>query len=104
MTDPRTVSPGGRLMQLLSARGGVAPGAPTMVLQHREALIYTLGKAAALEQLVMCQYLYAAFSMKDRDDEGLTAGPARGASGAGAASSSTSPSRRCSTWPWSRTC
>jgi hypothetical protein len=44
-----------------------------MVLQHREALIYTLGKAAALEQLVMCQYLYAAFSMKDRDDEGLTA-------------------------------
>jgi hypothetical protein len=59
-------------MQLLAARGGVEPGAPTMVLQHREALIYTLGKAAALEQLVMCQYLYAAFSMKDRDDEGLT--------------------------------
>jgi len=60
-------------MQLLAARGGTEPGAPTMVLQHREALIYTLGKAAALEQLVMCQYLYAAFSMKDRDDEGLTA-------------------------------
>jgi Ferritin-like len=59
-------------MQLLSARGGVEPGAPTMVLQHREALIYTLGKAAALEQLVMCQYLYAAFSMKDRDDDGLS--------------------------------
>ena len=58
-------------MQLLAARGGTDPGAPTMVLQHREALIYTLGKAAALEQLVMCQYLYAAFSMKDRDDEGL---------------------------------
>src|SRR5439155_296061 len=59
-------------MQLLSARGGVDPGAPTMVLQHREALIWTLGKAAALEQLVMCQYLYAAFSMKDREDEGLS--------------------------------
>lgn len=43
-----------------------------MVLQHREALVYTLGKAAALEQLVMCQYLYAAFSMKDREDDGLT--------------------------------
>ena len=26
----------------------------------------------------MCQYLYAAFSMKDREDEGLTAGAARG--------------------------
>src|SRR5919206_2130497 len=60
-------------MQLLAARGGTEPGAPTMVLQHREALTYTLGKAAALEQLVMCQYLYAAFSMKDRDDDGLTA-------------------------------
>src|SRR5919107_357997 len=59
-------------MQLLRARGGTEPGAPTMVLQHREALIWTLGKAAALEQLVMCQYLYAAFSMKDREDDGLT--------------------------------
>ena len=59
-------------MQLLSARGGTQPGAPTMVLQHREALIYTLGKAAQLEQLVMCQYLYAAFAMKDREDDGLT--------------------------------
>jgi len=67
-----TQATGGRLMQLLSARGGTAVDAPTMVLQHREALIYTLGKAAALEQLVMCQYLYAAFSMKDRDDDGLT--------------------------------
>jgi len=60
-------------MQLLSARGGTEPGAPTMVLQHREALIWTLGKAAALEQLVMCQYLYAAFGLKDREDDGLTA-------------------------------
>ena len=70
-----TTSPteGGRLLRLLAARGGTAPGEPTMVLQHREALIWTLGKAAALEQLVMCQYLYAAFSLKDRDDDGLTA-------------------------------
>jgi hypothetical protein len=73
VTDVSTAAaPGGRLMQLLSARGGTATGEPTMVLQHREALIWTLGKAAALEQLVMCQYLYAAFSLKDRDDEGLS--------------------------------
>ena len=73
MTETTTLPPaGGRLMQLLAARGGVEAGAPTMVLQHREALVYTLGKAAALEQLVMCQYLYAAFALKDRDDEGLT--------------------------------
>src|SRR6266516_2396048 len=73
MADATVTKTGsGRLLQLLSARGGVEPGAPTMVLQHREALIWTLGKAAALEQLVMCQYLYAAFSMKDRDDDGLS--------------------------------
>ena len=59
-------------MQLLSSRGGTEPGAPRMVLQHREALVWTLGKAAALEQLVMCQYLYAAFGLKDREDDGLT--------------------------------
>jgi hypothetical protein len=75
-TDATATAPTpGRLMRLLAARGGAVAttdaGVPTMVLQHREALIYTLAKAAALEQLVMCQYLYAAFSMKNRDDEGL---------------------------------
>jgi ferritin-like protein len=75
VTDVAQEAPtAGRLMHLLQSRGGTAPGEPTMVLQHREALVYTLGKAAALEQLVMCQYLYAAFSMKDREDEGLTEG------------------------------
>jgi hypothetical protein len=44
-----------------------------MVLGHREALIYTLGKAAELEHLVMCQYLYAAFSLKTNESEGLSA-------------------------------
>jgi hypothetical protein len=73
VTDTIATPPGGRLMRLLAARGGTAVGEPTMVIQHREALIWTLGKAAALEQLVMCQYLYAAFALKDRDDEGLTA-------------------------------
>lgn len=66
---------GGRLAHLLTTRLGAAPasetGAGTMVLQHREALVYTLSKAAALEHLVMLQYLYTAFSMKDREDDGL---------------------------------
>jgi Ferritin-like len=44
-----------------------------MVLEHREALIYTLGKAAELEHLVMCQYLYAAFSLKQSEAEGISA-------------------------------
>src|ERR1043166_6747499 len=72
MTDATIAAgPGGRLMSVLRSRGVTEPGASAMVLQHREALVYTLGKAAQLEQLVMCQYLYAAFSMKERDDEGL---------------------------------
>ena len=67
-------------MHVVETRGGLATAGPHgdaagtgMVLQHREALVYTLSKAAALEHLVMLQYLYAAFSMKDRDDEGLPA-------------------------------
>jgi alkylhydroperoxidase family enzyme len=76
MATPSSAEPArGRLMQLLLSRGGAITAEhlaePTMVLQHREALVYTLGKAAALEQLVMCQYLFAAFSMKDREDDGL---------------------------------
>jgi hypothetical protein len=43
-----------------------------MVIGHREALIYTLGKAAELEHLVMCQYLYAAFSLRTGANEGLS--------------------------------
>jgi hypothetical protein len=73
MSDPITSPAGqdGRLAHVLATRGGAAPGPTAMVLQHREALIYTLGKAAALEHLVMCQYLYAAFTMRDREDDGL---------------------------------
>jgi len=92
--------PGGRLAHIIRTRDGGPPlaeptggfeilaGGPVhhggahaddggheapMVFGHRESLLFTLGKAATLEHLVMCQYLYAAFSLKDRDDEGLSA-------------------------------
>jgi hypothetical protein len=42
------------------------------VIEHREALIYMLCEAAELEHGIMCQYLFAAFSLKQRVDEGLT--------------------------------
>jgi len=61
------------LADLLRARGTVADPEKPMVLEHREALIYTLGKAAELEHLVMCQYLYAAFSLKQTDAEEISA-------------------------------
>jgi Ferritin-like len=63
----------GRLADVIASRGGqAAPEAP-FVIEHREALIYMLCEAAELEHGIMCQYLFAAFSLKQREDEGLTA-------------------------------
>jgi CDGSH-type Zn-finger protein/truncated hemoglobin YjbI len=63
----------GRLAEVLHSRGGkAAPEAP-FVIEHREALIYMLCEAAELEHGIMCQYLFAAFSLKQHEDEGLTA-------------------------------
>jgi Ferritin-like len=63
----------GRLAEVIASRGGkAAPEAPFMI-EHREALIYMLCEAAELEHGIMCQYLFAAFSLKQREDEGLTA-------------------------------
>jgi hypothetical protein len=42
------------------------------VIEHREALIYMLCEAAELEHGIMCQYLFAAFSLKQTADEGLS--------------------------------
>ena len=63
----------GRLARVIATRGGkAAPEAP-FVIEHREALIYMLCQAAELEHGIMCQYLFAAFSLKQAADEGLTA-------------------------------
>ena len=43
------------------------------MIEHREALIYMICEAAELEHLLMCEYLFAAFSLKDRPDATLTA-------------------------------
>ena len=63
----------GRLAQVIASRGGQAPPEAPFVIEHREALIYMLCQAAELEHGIMCQYLYAAFSLKQSQDEGLTA-------------------------------
>src|SRR6516164_4589992 len=62
----------GRLAQVIATRGGrAAPEAP-FVIEHREELIYMLCEAAELEHGIMCQYLFAAFSLKQSTGEGLT--------------------------------
>src|SRR5580700_2135443 len=63
---------GGRLAQVIATRGGLAPPEAPLVIEHREALIYMLCEAAELEHGIMCQYLYAAFSLKQSQDEGLS--------------------------------
>jgi hypothetical protein len=71
---PEPTAGRGRLAEVLASRGGRADPEAPFVIEHREALIYMLCEAAELEHGIMCQYLFAAFSLKQREDEGLTAG------------------------------
>ena len=49
---------------------------PKVVVAHREHLWWLLAEAAQLEHMIMCQYLYAEFSLKDGSGDGLAAGQA----------------------------
>src|ERR1700760_3270579 len=69
---PESTGAQGRLAQLIATRGGLAPPEEPFVIEHREALIYMLCEAAELEHGIMCQYLYAAFSLKQSGAEGLS--------------------------------
>ncbi len=62
----------GRLAQVIATRGGLAPPEAPFVIEHREALIYMLCEAAELEHGIMCQYLFAAFTLRQDEGEGLT--------------------------------
>ena len=42
-----------------------------MIIEHRDALIYMLSEAAELEHAILCQYLFAAFTLKTSTDEGV---------------------------------
>ena len=70
MTESVAPGPHGPLANVLAVRGG--KGLERGGLEHREALVYTLGKAAELEHLVMLQYLFAAFSLKQKVSEGVS--------------------------------
>src|ERR1700749_3926064 len=45
---------------------------PALTVETREELVYLLGQACELEHGLMCEYLYAQFSLKRGLDEGLT--------------------------------
>ncbi|HEX4578472.1 MAG TPA: ferritin-like domain-containing protein [Candidatus Dormibacteraeota bacterium] len=62
----------GRLGRALALRSSAPVEEPPIVIEHREPLIYMLCSAAELEHGLMCEYLFAAFSLKRSVDEGLT--------------------------------
>jgi hypothetical protein len=47
---------------------------PVLNVDSREELVYLLGEACEIEHGLMCEYLYAQFSLKRSLEEGLTAG------------------------------
>src|SRR5215472_6925414 len=74
MTEELTLRAGGlgAFANVLATRGTRATPEAPFIIEHREAMIYMLCLAAEIEHAIMCQYLYAAFSMKQTRDEGLT--------------------------------
>jgi hypothetical protein len=76
-TDQSTVAVadrpiGGRLASLITLRSESPRGDRPLVIEHREPLIYMLCAAAELEHALMCEYLFAAFTLKRSTDEGLS--------------------------------
>ena len=63
---------GGGLGRSVSLRSKARVDEPAIVIEHREPLIYMLCAAAELEHALMCEYLFAAFTLKRSTDEGLT--------------------------------
>src|SRR5437660_2425861 len=47
---------------------------PPLRVESREELVYLLGEACELEHGLLCEYLYAQFSLKRSVEEGVTAG------------------------------
>jgi hypothetical protein len=57
--------------------GSARPGRsaePRLRVETREELVYLLGQACEIEHGLMCEYLYAQFSLKRGAEEGLTPG------------------------------
>jgi hypothetical protein len=54
------------------AAKGKSSTEPALKVDTREELVYLLGQACEIEHGLMCEYLYAQFSLKRGLDEGLT--------------------------------
>src|SRR6516225_317688 len=54
---------------------------PKVVVANREDVWWLLSEAAQLEHMIMCQYLFAEFGLKQGRDEGLTDDQAKAVDG-----------------------
>jgi hypothetical protein len=61
---------GGESMSAEASSG--PPGEPPLKVESREEVVFLLGQACEIEHGLMCEYLYAQFSLKRSIDEGLT--------------------------------
>jgi hypothetical protein len=78
---------------------------PPLAVESREQLVYLLTQACELEQGVLCEYLFALYSLKRDPQDGMgSAASSSPRSPAGDGPSPRSPSRRCCTWRLPPTC
>jgi hypothetical protein len=60
-------------MAVMTGRGdAVTVAEPPLRVESREQLVYLLGEACEIEHGLLCEYLYAQFSLKRGVDEGVT--------------------------------
>lgn len=52
--------------------GGETEPAARIKIESREDLVFVLSEASALEHMIMCEYLFAAFSLKRSEPEGVS--------------------------------
>ena len=53
-------------------KGGIVATENALIIENREELLFLLGEASQLEHMLMCEYLFAVFSLKRDVSEGIT--------------------------------
>jgi hypothetical protein len=54
------------------SKGAIVPAENPLIIENREELLFLLGEASQLEHMLMCEYLFAVFSLKRDVSEGIT--------------------------------
>jgi hypothetical protein len=54
------------------SKGAIMTAENALIIENREELLFLLGEASQLEHMLMCEYLFAVFSLKRDVSEGIT--------------------------------